>query len=92
MMIVSSFEMMMDLAVPNTLISLSSNLRPTYSEMTVPPMETAISFNWAFLLSPNDGALTAQTFNPPLSLFKTNVARHSLSTSSQIINMALFSL
>lgn len=92
MIMVSSFEIIALLHVPNTLISLSSNFKPSSSETTVPPRETAISFNYAFLLSPKDGALTAHTFNPPLSLFNTKVARHSLSVSSQIISNALFSL
>ena len=39
-----------------------------------------------FLLSPKPGALTAATFNPPLSLLTTSVAKASPSTSSAIIN------
>jgi len=89
---VSSFEIITFLATPMTPMLLSSNFNPISSVTTVPPIETAISLSYAFLLSPNDGALTAHTFNPPLSLFKTNVAKHSLSTSSQIIKRALLSL
>jgi hypothetical protein len=45
-------------------VSESSNVTPIYSEITVDPVNTARSFNMAFLLSPNDGALTAQTCTP----------------------------
>lgn len=47
--------------VPKIDSSESSNVMPTSSEMTVEPVSVAISFKIAFLLSPNDGALTAQT-------------------------------
>lgn len=67
-----------------------SKVNPISSEITVPPVKMAISFNIAFLLSPKAGALTAQTFNPPLNLFKTKVAKASDSTSSQIINKGLY--
>lgn len=67
-----------------------SKVNPISSEITVPPVKIAISFNIAFLLSPKAGALTAQTFNPPLNLFKTKVAKASDSTSSQIITKGLF--
>jgi hypothetical protein len=49
-------------------VSESSNVTPIYSEITVDPVNTARSFNMAFLLSPNDGALTAQTCTPAWSL------------------------
>ena len=44
----------------------------------------------AFRLSPNPGALTAATFIVPLSLFTTNVANASPSTSSAITNKGFF--
>ncbi|HRI35296.1 MAG TPA: hypothetical protein PLD02_16220 [Saprospiraceae bacterium] len=37
--------------------------------MTVDPVKTAMSLRIAFLLSPNDGALTAHTCTPAWSLF-----------------------
>ena len=49
-------------------------MNPRSSEMTVPPVSTAISSNIAFLLSPNPGALTAATFNPPFNRLITKVA------------------
>jgi len=42
-----------------------------------------------FLLSPKPGDLTAATFNPPLNLLTTRVARASLSTSSATMRRAL---
>mmetsp|Transcript_36459 Transcript_36459/g.32722 ORF Transcript_36459/g.32722 Transcript_36459/m.32722 type:complete len:325 (-) Transcript_36459:69-1043(-) len=92
MMIVSSLEIKICLAVPRWLGSALSKLSPISSERTVPPVKIAISFIWAFLLSPNAGGLTAQTFKPPLSLFKTKVAKASLSTSSAMMRRGLFCL
>mmetsp|Transcript_46886 Transcript_46886/g.114360 ORF Transcript_46886/g.114360 Transcript_46886/m.114360 type:complete len:202 (-) Transcript_46886:496-1101(-) len=54
--------------------------------MTVPPVNSARSCMVALRLSPNPGALTAQTLIPARSLFTTNVANASLSTSSATIN------
>ena len=48
-------------AVPKMVKSESSRVTPISSEITVDPVKTAISFNIALRLSPNDGALTAQT-------------------------------
>ncbi len=72
-------------ADPRSLSFTFSSLIPRSSEITCPPVRIAISSNIAFLLSPNPGALTATTFNPPLSLFTTKVAKASPSTSSDII-------
>jgi hypothetical protein len=44
----------------------------------------------AFLLSPKDGALTAQTCNPACILLTIKLASGSLSMSSAIINNGLF--
>lgn len=44
----------------------------------------------AFLLSPKDGALTAQTWRPAWSLFTIKLAKGSLYTSSAIIKRGLF--
>lgn len=65
-------------------------MTPTSYEMTVEPVKMAISFKIAFLLSPKDGAFTAQICNPAWILFTIKLARGSLSTSSAIINNGLF--
>ena len=62
-----------------------SNSIPKSSEIIVPFVRIAMSSSIAFLRSPKPGALTAETFKPPLSLFTTNVASASPSTSSAII-------
>ena len=62
-------------AVPNIDKSAFSNEKPLSSEITVPPVNIAISSSIAFLLSPNPGAFTAAIFKPPLNLLTTNVAR-----------------
>ena len=62
-----------------------SSLYPASSEMTVAPVNTAISSNMALRRSPNPGAFTARTLNVPRNLFTTNVAKASPSTSSAII-------
>ena len=71
-------------ADPNISIVVFSILNPLSSEITVPPVKIAISSSIAFLRSPKPGALTAAIFNAPLSLFTTNVANASPSTSSAI--------
>lgn len=88
---VSSLVTMIDLQVPKTAGSDLSKVKPISSDTTVPPVKIAISFNIAFLLSPKAGAFTAQTFNPPLNLFNTKVAKASDSTSSHMINKGLYS-
>jgi len=70
-------------------ISAFSNFKPTSSEITWPPVTTAMSSNISFLLSPKPGALTATQFKVPLILLTTKVARASPSTSSAIMNRAL---
>ena len=60
-------------------------LKTTVTETTWPPVRIAISSSIAFLLSPKPGAFTATTFNPPLNLLTTKVAKASPSTSSEII-------
>ena len=70
---------------PNISKVALSNLNPLSSEITVPLVKIAISSSIAFLLSPNPGAFTAQTFSAPLILFTTKVDNASPSTSSAII-------
>lgn len=86
----SSFVTSILPVVPNTDSSLSSKVIPTYSEITVDPVRIAISFRIALRLSPNDGALTAQTCNPPWILFTIKFVNGSVSISSAIINNGLF--
>ena len=62
------------------------------TEITVPPVNIAMSSNIAFRLSPNPGALTATTLTTPLILFTTRVASASPSTSSAIIRRGLLAL
>lgn len=77
-MTVSYFEISTLPAVPSTLWSESSSVTPTYSEITVAPVKTAISFKIAFLLSPNEGALIAHTWMPAWSLFTIKFVNGSL--------------
>merc|ERR1712146_769216 len=46
------------------------------SLINLAPVRIAISSRAAFLLSPNNGALTEATFKTPLFLFKTRVVTH----------------
>jgi hypothetical protein len=72
------------------LSSESSKVIPTSSETTVAPVRTAKSLRMAFLLSPKDGALTAQTWTPAWILLTIKLVNGSLSTSSAMINKGLF--
>ncbi len=76
-------------AVPSISKVVLSNLNPLSSETTVPLVNMAISSSIAFLLSPNPGALTADTFKAPLILLTTKVDSASPSTSSAIITKGL---
>ena len=71
--------------VPKSSTVAPSNERPTSSEITVPPVNIAISSSIAFRLSPNPGALHAAAFTIPLRLLTTKVASASPSMSSAII-------
>ena len=62
-----------------------SNVLPSSSLITWPPVKIAISSSIAFLLSPKPGALTAAMFSIPLNLFTTSVANASPSISSAMI-------
>ena len=66
-----------------------SSFRPSSSEITVPPVSTAMSSSIAFLRSPNPGALTARVLRMPRRLFTTSVASASPSTSSAMMSSAL---
>ena len=75
-----------------TAIVTSSSLRPTSSEITVPPVKIAMSSNIALRRSPNPGASTAKTLKVPRSLLTTKVAKASHYTSSAIITKFLETL
>ena len=80
--VVLSFEIVIFLAFPRSLRVTSSNFIDWSSLINLAPVRIAISSRAAFLLSPNDGARTAETFNTPLFLFNTRVVRASPSISS----------
>ena len=80
--VVLSFEIVIFFALPRSLIVTSSNFIDLSSLINLAPVRIAISSKAAFLLSPNDGALTAETFKTPLFLFNTSVVKASPSISS----------
>mmetsp|Transcript_18173 Transcript_18173/g.42064 ORF Transcript_18173/g.42064 Transcript_18173/m.42064 type:complete len:209 (-) Transcript_18173:617-1243(-) len=82
MMRVSSLVMETFLARPRWSRVVVSSFMPRSSEMTVPPVSSAMSWRLALRLSPKPGALTAAILAPARSLLMMRVARASLSTSS----------
>ena len=84
-MVLLSLSTLIFLQEPRSSSLTFSSLIPKSWEITCPPVRIAISSSIAFLLSPKPGAFTATTFNPPLNLFTTKVAKASPSTSSEII-------
>mmetsp|Transcript_27391 Transcript_27391/g.84509 ORF Transcript_27391/g.84509 Transcript_27391/m.84509 type:complete len:246 (-) Transcript_27391:1090-1827(-) len=87
-MMVSSFDTVAFLQLPRCASVAFSSLRPTSSEMTVPPVSAARSWSVSFRLSPKPGALTAQIRTPARSLLTTSVASASDSTSSATMSSA----
>ena len=77
------------LARPSMSSVTFSSLMPRSSEITWPPVRTAMSSSMALRRSPKPGALTAATFRPPRSLLTTSVASASPSTSSAMISSGL---
>ena len=77
----SSFVIVILFAIPRVACTLSgvypflSRLIPASSEIYCPPVTTAISCIVAFLLSPNDGALTTHTLRFPFNLFTIKLVR-----------------
>ncbi len=63
---------------------------PRSYDITVDPVNTAISFKMALRLSPKDGALIAHTWIPACNLLTIKFVNGSLSTSSAIIIIGLF--
>ena len=80
MTMVSSLVTMMFLHCPRTDGSLFSRVRPTSSEMTVPPVRMAMSLRIAFLLSPKAGALTATQPRAFYSVAEMAFLQHHLET------------
>jgi hypothetical protein len=87
--IVSSLDIIIFSAEPNTSNSASSRVKPTSSLINYAPVAIAISYIVFLLLSPNPGDFTAHTYRPPLNLFNTSVASASPSTSSATIKSYL---
>ena len=85
-MVVLSLLMMTRFARPNKSSDTFSNLSPTSSLMTCPPVSTAMSCNIALRRSPKPGAFTAVELKVPRILLTTSVASASPSTSSAMIS------
>ncbi len=92
MIVVSSLVITTRFAVPRSSIVAFSSSKPISSEITVPPVNTAMSCSIALRRSPKPGALTAETFTMPRMLFTTSVASASPSRSSAIISSGLLAL
>ena len=88
MIVVLSFEIVIFFALPRSSIDTLSKDIDLSSLIKFPPVRIAISSRAAFLLSPNNGALTEQTFNTPAFLFITNAVNASPSISSARIRRA----
>ena len=80
--VVFSFSTRIFFASPRSLSVAFSSDKPTSSEMTLPPVRTAMSCNRALRRSPKPGALTAATLTMPRIVLTTSVASASPSTSS----------
>ena len=74
-MVVSSLLIEMRFALPSIPTVTFSSLIPRSSEITSPPVSTAMSSSMALRRSPKPGALTAATLRPPRSLLTTRVAK-----------------
>ena len=74
--------MVIFLALPRSFKVTFSRVIDLSSLIKLPPVSIAISSRAAFLLSPKEGALTADTFRIPAFLFNTRVVRASPSISS----------
>ncbi len=85
MMVVFSLVTFTRLAVPRSSRVVFSRVRPTSSEITVPPERIAMSCSISLRRSPKPGALTAFTLTMPRMLFTTRVASASPSMSSAMI-------
>src|SRR2546422_996154 len=89
MRVVSSLVLSTFLTRPRSFRVTFSSVRPSSSEITVPPVSTAISSSIALRRSPKPGALTASVLRMPRKLLTTSVASASPSTSSATISSGL---
>src|SRR6202022_3507442 len=67
MIVVVSLSTTIRLARPRSVTTAFSSLNPTSSEITWPPVTTAMSSSIALRRSPKPGAFTAATLSPPRS-------------------------
>ena len=88
-MVVLSLVAVTRRAWPSMVRFTFSSRRPTSSEMTCPPVSTAMSCSISLRRSPKPGALMASALNVPRSLLTTRVASASPSTSSAMITTPL---
>ena len=84
--VVLSLSTVIFLAWPRSLRFIDSRSMPSSSMIGLPPARIAMSSSMALRRSPKPGALTAQTFRTPRSLFTTSVARASPSMSSAMMS------
>ena len=89
MIVVLSLSMTTRLARPRSVRVTASSLIPISSAIAFPPVRIAMSSSMALRRSPKPGALTAEAFSVPRSLFTTRVASASPSTSSATISSGL---
>jgi hypothetical protein len=89
MSVVFSLVLSTFLTRPRSFRVAFSSFTPSSSEMTVPPVSTAISSSIALRRSPKPGALTARVLRMPRRLFTTSVASASPSTSSAMMSSGL---
>ena len=89
MIVVLSLVITTRLAVPKSSSVAFSSSMPISSEITTPPVNTAMSCSIALRRSPKPGAFTADTFTIPRMLLTTSVAKASPSKSSAMIRSGL---
>ena len=87
--VVLSLSIITRSACPRSAAVALSNVLPSSSLTTAPPVKIAISSSIALRLSPKPGAFTAEIFSTPRSLFTTSVAKASPSMSSAMIRSGL---
>ena len=88
-MVVLSLSITIRLARPRSLRVAFSSLKPSSSEITLPPVSTAMSRSISLRRSPKPGAFTAATLRVPRSLLTTSVASASPSMSSAMMSSGL---
>ena len=89
MMVVRSLVDSIRRAWPRSAMVAWSRRRPVSSEITCPPVSTAMSSNMALRRSPKPGAFRARQFSVPRRRLTTNTAKASLSMSSPMMTKLL---